>query len=84
MLCACWAVEALTRAGQHDSDLLAKARIMFEDLMGYANHVGLFSEEIAKDGSALGNMPWVLIFYFFLSLLFPFRQEGVHPVTSCS
>lgn len=59
VLCACWAVEALTRAGQHDSDLLAKARIMFEDLMGYANHVGLFSEEIAKDGSALGNMPWV-------------------------
>jgi len=30
---------------------------MFEDLMGYANHVGLFSEEISKDGSALGNMP---------------------------
>lgn len=57
VLCACWAVEALTRAGQHDVDLLSRARMMFEDLMGYSNHVGLFSEEIAKDGSALGNMP---------------------------
>jgi hypothetical protein len=35
---------------------------MFEDLVGYSNHVGLFSEEIYKDGSALGNIPWVLVF----------------------
>ena len=28
---------------------------MFEDLVGYANHVGLFSEEISKSGEALGE-----------------------------
>ena len=28
---------------------------MFEDLVGYANHVGLFSEEISKSGEALGD-----------------------------
>ena len=31
------------------------ARVMFEDLVGYANHVGLFSEEISKSGEALGE-----------------------------
>lgn len=57
VLCACWAIEALTRAGQHDAALLKQARVMFEDLVGYSNHVGLFSEEISKSGEALGNTP---------------------------
>jgi len=57
VMCASWTIEALTRAGQYDKKLLSRARVMFEDLMGYANHVGLFSEEISKSGEALGNIP---------------------------
>ena len=49
--------EALPRAAPPDAKLLARARVMFEDLIGYSNHVGLFSEEISKSGEALGNMP---------------------------
>lgn len=52
-----WLVEALTRAGKHNSQYLDKAVEMFDDLIAYGNHVGLFSEEISRSGEALGNMP---------------------------
>jgi GH15 family glucan-1,4-alpha-glucosidase len=50
-------VEALTRAGKYDDGLLERAQLMFESLMAYGNHLGLFSEEIAKGGDMLGNFP---------------------------
>ncbi len=51
-LCTFWLVEALTRVGR-----LEEARLTFEKMLGYANHVGLFSEEISESGSPLGNFP---------------------------
>jgi GH15 family glucan-1,4-alpha-glucosidase len=51
-MCTFWLVEALTRAGRLD-----EARLMFEQMIGYANHLGLFSEETGKRGEALGNFP---------------------------
>jgi hypothetical protein len=36
---------------------LEKARLMFEQMLGYANHLGLYSEEIGKRGEHLGNFP---------------------------
>jgi GH15 family glucan-1,4-alpha-glucosidase len=51
-LCTFWFVEALTRCGR-----LEEARIVFERMMGYANHLGLYSEEIGPRGNALGNFP---------------------------
>jgi GH15 family glucan-1,4-alpha-glucosidase len=48
-----WLVEALTRAGAWDSKYLDKAVEVFEDLVAYGNHVGLFSEEISRSGEAL-------------------------------
>jgi len=42
----------MTRAG-----LLQDARFAFEKMAGYANHLGLFSEEIGLRGEALGNFP---------------------------
>ncbi|KAF8586040.1 glycoside hydrolase family 15 protein [Ramaria rubella] len=54
-LCTLWAVEALTRAGQHDSELLLRARTMFEDFLQYTNHLGLCTEEIGQAGEGLGN-----------------------------
>lgn len=56
-ICSFWLVEALARAGVRHPRLLKEARLMFEDIIGYANHLGLFGEEIGLDGSALGNFP---------------------------
>jgi GH15 family glucan-1,4-alpha-glucosidase len=56
-LCTFWLVEALTRAGRVRPDLLDDARLMFERMIGYANHLGLYSEEIGPNGEALGNFP---------------------------
>ncbi|KAJ3524635.1 hypothetical protein NMY22_g10912 [Coprinellus aureogranulatus] len=54
-LCTLWCVEALTRAGKNDKQLLLKAVSMFEDFLLYLNHVGLCTEEISDAGEALGN-----------------------------
>ncbi|KAG8777583.1 hypothetical protein FRC15_011243 [Serendipita sp. 397] len=45
-----WCIEALTRAGEYDRPLLQQAVRMFEDFLGYSNHVGLFTEEVSVAG----------------------------------
>ncbi len=56
-MCTFWLVEALTRAGRALPAMLDEARLMFERMIGYANHVGLYAEEIGPNGEALGNFP---------------------------
>lgn len=56
-LCTFWLVEALTRAGRYRPELLDRARLIFERMLGFANHVGLYSEQIGFRGEALGNFP---------------------------
>ena len=57
-LCTFWLVEALTRAGKGgDSEKLDKARLIFEEMLSYANHLGLYAEETGTSGEALGNFP---------------------------
>lgn len=51
-ICSFWYVECLARGGQSE-----RARTAMRELLGYANHVGLFSEDIGADGSLLGNFP---------------------------
>ena len=51
-LCSFWYVEALTRAGR-----VREARMIFEKMLTYANHVGLYAEEVGASGEALGNFP---------------------------
>ncbi len=51
-LCTFAYVDSLARAGQVD-----KARITFEKMLTYANHLGLYSEEIALNGEQIGNFP---------------------------
>jgi GH15 family glucan-1,4-alpha-glucosidase len=50
--CSFWYVECLARGGELD-----KAQLLFEKLLGYANHLGLYSEQLAPDGRHLGNFP---------------------------
>jgi GH15 family glucan-1,4-alpha-glucosidase len=51
-MCSFWYVECLSRAGDP-----AQARFLFEKMLGYANHVGLYSEELGPRGEHLGNFP---------------------------
>jgi GH15 family glucan-1,4-alpha-glucosidase len=51
-ICSFWYVEALARAGRTD-----QARLAFEKMLTYANHLGLYAEEIGPRGEALGNFP---------------------------
>jgi GH15 family glucan-1,4-alpha-glucosidase len=51
-ICSFWYVEALARAGRTD-----EARLAFEKMLTYGNHLGLFSEEIGHSGELLGNFP---------------------------
>jgi GH15 family glucan-1,4-alpha-glucosidase len=51
-MCSFWLVECLTRAGR-----LEEARLSLEKMFSYANHLGLYAEEIGPSGEALGNFP---------------------------
>jgi len=51
-MCSFWFVECLSRAG-----VLDKARFFFEKVLGYSNHLGLYSEELGNQGQHLGNFP---------------------------
>jgi GH15 family glucan-1,4-alpha-glucosidase len=51
-LCTFWYVDALARAGRIDD-----ARLTFEKMGTYTNHLGLFSEEIDATGQQIGNFP---------------------------
>ena len=51
-LCTFWYVDALARAGR-----VEEAALTFEKMHTYANHLGLYSEEIGQTGEQLGNFP---------------------------
>jgi GH15 family glucan-1,4-alpha-glucosidase len=50
--CSFWFVECLARAHQTD-----KARLLFDKMLGYANHLGLYAEQLGSGGEHLGNFP---------------------------
>jgi GH15 family glucan-1,4-alpha-glucosidase len=51
-MCSFWFVECISRSGD-----LGKARFYFEKMLGYANHVGLYAEELGPRAEHLGNFP---------------------------
>jgi GH15 family glucan-1,4-alpha-glucosidase len=51
-ICTFWLVDALARSGRLD-----ESRLVFEKMLTYANHVGLFAEEVGLTGEQLGNFP---------------------------
>jgi GH15 family glucan-1,4-alpha-glucosidase len=64
-VCSFWQVEAMTRAGY-----VEEAQFLFEKLLSYANHLGLFSEEISSKGELLGNYPQALTHLGLISAAF--------------
>jgi GH15 family glucan-1,4-alpha-glucosidase len=51
-ICSFWYAECLSRGGD-----LQQARFVFEKVLGYANHLGLFAEQLGSSGEQLGNFP---------------------------
>jgi pentatricopeptide repeat protein len=51
-ICTFWYVDALARSGR-----LEEARLTFDKMLTYGNHLGLYSEEIGPSGEQLGNFP---------------------------
>ncbi|MHC4942886.1 MAG: glycoside hydrolase family 15 protein [Planctomycetota bacterium] len=72
-MCSFWYVEALARMGD-----LHKARFYFEKMLGYANHLGLYAEELDRQGRHLGNFPQAFTHLALISAAFDLdrRLEG--------
>src|SRR5438105_4611143 len=51
-MCTFWYIDALARAGRLD-----EARLTFDKMLTYANHLSLYGEEIGPTGGQLGNFP---------------------------
>ncbi|SDK75616.1 Glucoamylase (glucan-1,4-alpha-glucosidase), GH15 family [Catalinimonas alkaloidigena] len=51
-MCSFWLVECLSKTGEFE-----KARLYFEKMLGYANHLGLYAEQLDTRGRQLGNYP---------------------------
>ena len=69
-MCTFWLVEALTRAGRVDRARLDRARLLFEQMLSYANHLGLYAEQIGPRGEALGNFPQAFTHFTLISAAF--------------
>jgi GH15 family glucan-1,4-alpha-glucosidase len=69
-ICTFWYVEALARSGRVD-----EARLAFEKMLTYANHLGLYAEEIGLTGEALGNFPQAFTHLALIRAAFVLDQE---------
>jgi len=63
--CSFWYVEALTRAGR-----VEEARLAFEKMLTYANHLGMYAEQISLTGEQQGNFPQALTHLALISAAF--------------
>ena len=69
-ICTFWFVENLSRSGQ-----IRKARLYFEKMLGYANHLGLYAEELSPQGEHLGNFPQAFTHLALITAAFELDQR---------
>jgi GH15 family glucan-1,4-alpha-glucosidase len=69
-MCSFWYVECLARSGD-----VQKARFIFEKMLGYANHVGLYSEELGPSAEQLGNFPQAFTHMALISAAFELNRR---------
>ena len=49
---------------------MEEAQLLFEKMLGYANHLGLYAEQIGPRGEPLGNFPQALTHLGLISAAF--------------
>jgi GH15 family glucan-1,4-alpha-glucosidase len=69
-MCSFWYSEVLARSGD-----VQKARFVFEKMLGYANHLGLYAEELGPHGEHLGNFPQAFTHVGLISAAYAIDQE---------
>jgi GH15 family glucan-1,4-alpha-glucosidase len=72
--CTFWYIECLARAGRLD-----EAQLVMEKALRYANHLGLFSEELSLLAEPLGNFPQALTHLAFISAAYYLDRRLSHP-----
>jgi GH15 family glucan-1,4-alpha-glucosidase len=68
-MCSFWFIECVARSGD-----VHKARFLFEKMLGYANHLGLFAEELGPSGEHLGNFPQAFTHMALISAAFELNR----------
>lgn len=69
-MCSFWYVEALGRSGD-----IEQARFLFEKMLGYANHLGLYAEELGPHGEHMGNYPQAFTHIALISAAFDLDRK---------
>jgi GH15 family glucan-1,4-alpha-glucosidase len=69
-MCSFWLIECLAR-----SNNAKRARFLFEKMLGYANHLGLFAEELSPSGEHLGNFPQAFTHLALISAAFELNRR---------
>jgi GH15 family glucan-1,4-alpha-glucosidase len=69
-MCSFWYIECVARSGDID-----KARFLFEKMLGYANHLGLYPEELGPSGEHLGNFPQAFTHMALISAAFQLNRS---------
>jgi GH15 family glucan-1,4-alpha-glucosidase len=69
-ICSFWYAECLSRGGD-----VQQARFVFEKVLGYANHLGLFAEQIGASGEQLGNFPQAFTHLALISAAFEINRR---------
>jgi GH15 family glucan-1,4-alpha-glucosidase len=69
-MCSFWLIECLAR-----SNNAKRARFLFEKMLGYSNHLGLFAEELSPSGEHLGNFPQAFTHLALISAAFELNRR---------
>jgi GH15 family glucan-1,4-alpha-glucosidase len=69
-MCSFWLIECLARSGE-----VKRARFLLEKTLGYANHLGLFAEELSPSGEHLGNFPQAFTHLALISAAFELNRR---------
>jgi GH15 family glucan-1,4-alpha-glucosidase len=69
-MCSFWYIECLSRSGD-----VRQARLLFERMLGYANHLGLYAEELGPSGEHLGNFPQAFTHVALISAAFDLNRR---------
>jgi GH15 family glucan-1,4-alpha-glucosidase len=69
-MCSFWYIENLSKSGH-----VGKARLFFEKMLSYANHLGLYSEQIGLQGQLLGNFPQAFTHLALISAAFQLDRD---------